>query len=101
WLILMTAGSFEQLQALSALQAEALTALTVLSAAGDRPPNDAYERFLAPARMLLKGAAAYVAVVPGGLDLAGLARPVAQQLGMYADHRQADGDRAGADALRQ
>jgi tetratricopeptide (TPR) repeat protein len=97
----MTAGSFEQLQALSALQAEALTALTALSAAGDRPPNDAYERFLAPARKLLKGAAAYVAAVPGGLDLAGLARPVAQQLGMYADHRQADGDRARADALRQ
>src|SRR5215470_17461648 len=97
----MTAGSFEQLQALSALQAETLAAIIALSAAGDRPPNDAYERFLAPARKLLEGAAAYVAAVPGGLDLAGLARPIVQQLGMYADHRQADGDRAGADALRR
>jgi CHAT domain-containing protein len=99
--MVMTAGSFEQLQALSVLQAEALAALTALGAAGDRPPNDAYERYLAPARKLLKGSAAYVAAVPGGLDLAGLARPVVQQLGMYADHLQADGDRAGADALRQ
>jgi CHAT domain-containing protein len=97
----MTAGSFEQLQALSALQAETLAALIALSAAGDRPPDDAYERFLVPARKLLEGAAAYVAAVPGGLDLAGLARPVVQQLGIYADHRQADGDRAGADALRR
>jgi CHAT domain-containing protein len=97
----MTAGSVEQLQALSSLQAEALAALTALGAAGDRPPNDAYERFLAPARKLLRGSAAYVAAVPGGLDLPGLARPIVQQLGMYADHRQADGDRAGADALRQ
>jgi CHAT domain-containing protein len=96
----MTAGSFEHLQALSSLQNEALAALTALAAAGDRPPNEAYERFLAPSRKLLDGAAAYVAVVPPGLDVRGIARPIVQQLGIYADHRQADGDRAGADALR-
>ena len=96
----MTAGSLEHLQALSSLQDEALAALMALAAAGDRPPNDAYERFLAASRKLLEGAAAYVAVVPGGIDVPGMARPVVQQLGMYADHRQADGDRVGADALR-
>jgi hypothetical protein len=97
----VTEGSFEQLQGLMPLQQQAFTALIALGAAGDRPSDELYENFLVPSRQLLEGAASYATVVPGGLDVPGLARPVVQQLGMHADHGQADGDRDGADALRQ
>jgi CHAT domain-containing protein len=90
-----------RMQELVALQQETTAALFALLGGGDRPPNEAFERYLGLARRLVAHAADFEADSPGSVDVAGSAQPLVQWLSMYADHRQDDGDAEVAKRLRQ
>jgi CHAT domain-containing protein len=89
------------MQNLAALQQEANAALFALFAGGDRPPNEAFDRYLPLARRLVAGVADFEKDYPGTFDVGGYAQPLVQWLSMYADHRQNDGDAEAAKRLRQ
>ena len=89
-----------RLQELAALQQQTNTALLTLVDGGRRPSDDAYERYLALARRLVVGVAAFEADSPDAFDVSGFAQPLVQWLSMYADHRQAAGDMEVAKGLR-
>jgi CHAT domain-containing protein/tetratricopeptide (TPR) repeat protein len=90
-----------RLHELGALQQETTAALLALLAGGDRPTNEAFDRYLPLARRLVAGVADFEARSPGGFDVAGFAQPLVQWLSMYADHRQNDGDAEAAKRLRE
>jgi CHAT domain-containing protein len=90
-----------RLQELAALQQETTAALLALLAGGDRPPNEAFDRYLPLARRLVASVADFEARSTGGFDVAGFAQPLVQWLSMYADHRQNDGDAEAAKQLRK
>lgn len=87
-----------ELSNVARLQNESFRSLLQLSQAGAR--DDLFEDFLSRARAHLEAADAYERAWPGTIDLAGAARPLVQQLSMYADHREAAGDRQYANHLR-
>jgi CHAT domain-containing protein len=89
-----------RLQELAALQQQTHAAMLALMAAGDRPPDETFEQYLALARRLVVDVAAFEAESPGGFDVSGFAQPLVRWLTMYADHRQDAGDAQGARQLR-
>ena len=86
--------------ALSEIQAETMAALLALPTAGARPDDAAYERYLPLARLLLSEVADFERAWPGSFVVAQVAQPLVQQLSIYADYRQAVGDRDHAQLLR-
>ncbi len=68
-----------------------------LAFGGQRPPDEAYEHYLALARRFLAGV---VADAAGFLSLESVAEPLVQQLSIYADHLEAAGDAARARSCR-
>jgi CHAT domain-containing protein/predicted negative regulator of RcsB-dependent stress response len=81
-------------------QSQATQELVVLASAGARPPDEAYEEFLAAARQLLSATVAYEQRWPGSFSLEHTALPLIQQLSIYAGHLQADADRERAQRCR-
>src|SRR5438067_6653205 len=73
-----------------------MSALMALAGAGERPPNEAYDRYLAAARSFLAGTVDYERLWPGSFPVQPVAQPLVQQLSMYADHLRADGEPARA-----
>lgn len=62
--------------------------------------DEAFQQYLDLARRLLAETVAYEQRWPGSFELQGYAQPLIQQLSMYADFREAAGDRSTAGALR-
>src|SRR3954452_1279177 len=92
------ADQLAELSNVARLQDESFRSLLQLSEAG--PRDDLFEDFLPRARAQLEAADAYERTWPGTIDLQGVAGPLVQQLSMYADHREAAGDRQYAHQLR-
>src|SRR5215470_10659656 len=90
----------QALIALASLQQRSNAALLVLARAGERPPDEAYERFLDAARQYLAATVAYEERWPGSFSLQTISLPLVQQLSIYADYRQAEGDREYAERCR-
>jgi CHAT domain-containing protein/tetratricopeptide (TPR) repeat protein len=91
---------YAAMRALVGLQQETGHALFALMAGSERPSDAAYERYLDLGRRLLADNIAYERAWPGSVDIQTVAMPLVQQLLIYADHRQAAGDRDGAQILR-
>jgi CHAT domain-containing protein len=89
------------MQSLAVEQQETTTALLALFAGGDRPPNEAFDRYLGLARRLVADVADFEREWRGSFDVAGYAQQLVQWLSIYADHRQDDGDAELAKQLRQ
>ena len=85
---------------LARLQQQAQAAFLVLVRAGERPPDEAYERYLTAARGFLSATVAYEQRWPGSFSVETTALPLVQQLSMYADHLQGGGERDRARRCR-
>ena len=90
----------QELIALARLQQQSQAALLALAGAGERPPDEAYEEFLTVTRRFLSATVAYEQCWPGSFSVETTAVPLVQQLLIYADHLQADGDRERAQRCR-
>jgi len=82
----------QALLALAQLQQRSGAALTVLMKSGERPPDRAYEEFCTDTRRFVSKTAAFEQRWPGSFSVETAARPLVQQLLIYADHLQADGN---------
>jgi hypothetical protein len=65
-----------RMQELVAVQQQTTLALFGLLAGGDRPPDEAFERYLPLARRLVAGVAEFDTRSPGNLDVAGVGATV-------------------------
>jgi hypothetical protein len=90
----------QALLALARVQLSYQAAMMALTQAGDRPPNEAYERFLTAARQFLSATAEYGTYWPGSFSVQVAAIPLVQQLSIFADHLQADDDREQSQRCR-
>lgn len=98
------AGAEERAQALvrlDRLQTEAFSSFSRLIRTDGQARFADFENYLMRGREYAAATIAYEQAWPGSFDVQTVVTPLVQQLSIFADFREAAGDRAGAKALRE
>lgn len=90
----------EEMERLAVLGQATFAGLTALVGPSGQAGDEAFRHYLAVAREYLAATVAFEEKWPGSFAIQPVAQPLVQQLSIYADYREASGDRETAKALR-